>query len=176
MRTQDVWFRGIELSCGPDGAVYVLDWSDIGECHESDGVHRTSGRIFRISYGKPKPLAEPLNNLDSLQLANLQTHPNEWHSRIARRLLQERAMAGDDMSLAKTTLHQIYRETTNLVQHRLRALWALFSIEDLEEDWLLQQLHDENEHIRVWSLKFLTDSGEVSNKSLTSFVRFVIVR
>ena len=44
-------------------------------------------------------------------------------------------------------------------------------IEDLEEDWLLQQLHDENEHIRVWSLKFLTDSGEVSNKSLTSFVR-----
>ena len=171
MRTQDVWFRGIELSCGPDGAVYVLDWSDIGECHESDGVHRTSGRIFRISYGKPKPLAEPLNNLDSLQLANLQTHPNEWHSRIARRLLQERAMAGDDMSLAKTTLHQIYRETTNLVQHRLRALWALFSIEDLEEDWLLQQLHDENEHIRVWSLKFLTDSGEVSNKSLTSFVR-----
>ena len=39
---------------GPDGSAYVLDWSDTGECHESNGVHRTSGRIFKISYGDPK--------------------------------------------------------------------------------------------------------------------------
>ena len=48
----DPWFRGQEISCGPDGGVIVLDWSDIGECHENDGVHRTSGRIFKITYGE----------------------------------------------------------------------------------------------------------------------------
>jgi putative membrane-bound dehydrogenase-like protein len=53
--TEDEWFRGIEISTGPDGSGYILDWSDTGECHDSTGVHRTSGRIFKISYGKPGP-------------------------------------------------------------------------------------------------------------------------
>jgi putative membrane-bound dehydrogenase-like protein len=52
---EDPFFRGIELSEGPDGAVYVLDWSDTGECHENTGVHRTSGRIYRIDYGDGQP-------------------------------------------------------------------------------------------------------------------------
>src|SRR5207245_2372909 len=46
----DPWFRGMELSYGPDGGVFLLDWSDTGECHESTGVHRTSGRIYKITY------------------------------------------------------------------------------------------------------------------------------
>ena len=52
--SDDPWFRGIEISTGPDGSGFILDWSDTGECHESTGVHRTSGRIFRISYGEVK--------------------------------------------------------------------------------------------------------------------------
>ncbi len=50
----DPWFRGNELTYGPDGGVYVLDWSDQGECHENDGVHRESGRIYRITFGEVK--------------------------------------------------------------------------------------------------------------------------
>ena len=94
MRTRDLWFRGIDLGYGPDGGVFVLDWSDIGECHESDGIHRTSGRIFKITHGKPKPLTGDLGKRSSLELAKLQTHPNEWHARMARRVLQERAATG----------------------------------------------------------------------------------
>jgi len=44
----DPWFRGMDLSCGPDGGVFVLDWSDTGECHEYSGVHRTSRRRGRL--------------------------------------------------------------------------------------------------------------------------------
>ena len=50
----DPFFRGIEISVGPDGNVYVADWSDTGECHEHTGVHRTSGRIYKIAYGDDK--------------------------------------------------------------------------------------------------------------------------
>ncbi len=57
--SDDPWFRGIEISTGPDGSGFILDWSDTGECHESTGVHRTSGRIFRISYGEPKKPEAP---------------------------------------------------------------------------------------------------------------------
>jgi putative membrane-bound dehydrogenase-like protein len=57
--SDDPWFRGIEISTGPDGSGFILDWSDTGECHESTGVHRTSGRIFRISYGNPNKPETP---------------------------------------------------------------------------------------------------------------------
>ncbi|MCA1963075.1 MAG: hypothetical protein LDL31_03910, partial [Prosthecobacter sp.] len=51
MQAKDTWFRGIDLLTGPDGNVFVADWSDTGECHDNDGVHRTSGRIYKIVYG-----------------------------------------------------------------------------------------------------------------------------
>ncbi|WP_395737356.1 PVC-type heme-binding CxxCH protein [Prosthecobacter sp.] len=57
--SDDPWFRGIEISTGPDGSGFILDWSDTGECHESTGVHRTSGRIFRVSYGEAKKAEVP---------------------------------------------------------------------------------------------------------------------
>jgi putative membrane-bound dehydrogenase-like protein len=57
--SEDPWFRGIEISTGPDGSGFILDWSDTGECHDHTGVHRTSGRIFRISYGKPDKPTQP---------------------------------------------------------------------------------------------------------------------
>lgn len=57
----DPWFRGIEISQGPDGNAWVLDWSDTGECHDHTGVHRTSGRIFRIAHeGQPQAAARPV--------------------------------------------------------------------------------------------------------------------
>ncbi len=168
MLTNDVWFRGIELSCGPDGGVYVIDWSDIGECHESDGVHRTSGRIFKISYGETKRLVKPLKDLSSSELVNIQSHPNEWHSRMARRLLQERASKGENLDQVQKSLRFLY-EKSKSVQHRLRAMWALHSIGGLDQSWLLDQLYDENEHIRVWAIKLLTDNGTVSDKSLRRF-------
>ena len=55
----DPWFRGMEISTGPEGSAYVLDWSDMGECHESTGVHRTSGRIYKISYRSGTALPKP---------------------------------------------------------------------------------------------------------------------
>jgi putative membrane-bound dehydrogenase-like protein len=53
MLVKTPWFRGVDLKMGPEGAIYVSDWSDNGECHDHDGIHRTSGRIYRIAYGTP---------------------------------------------------------------------------------------------------------------------------
>ena len=165
MQTRDLWFRGIELGYGPDGGVFVLDWSDIGECHESDGIHRTSGRIFKITHGETKPLKMDLSTLGSLDLARLQTHSNEWHARMARRLLQERAVAGNDLGHAREHLFELYSGSES-IPHRLRAMWALHITGDLDEEWLLEQSNDESEHVRVWAIKLLTDDGRVSGKAL----------
>ena len=169
MLTRDLWFRGIDLAYGPDGGVFVLDWSDIGECHDSDGIHRTSGRIFKITHGKTKALKKDLSKLSSLDLAKLQTHTNEWHVRMARRLLQERAVAGDDLGQVREHLFELYSGSVS-ISHRLRAMWALHATGGLDEDWLLEQSNDESEHIRVWAIKLLTDGGQVSVEALRRFV------
>lgn len=49
MISGDPWFMGVTLRTGPDGAIYVSDWSDTGECHTYK-PDRASGRIFRIAY------------------------------------------------------------------------------------------------------------------------------
>lgn len=48
----DPWFRGVALAMGPDGGMYIADWSDTGECHDYEDVHRGSGRIYKVTYGK----------------------------------------------------------------------------------------------------------------------------
>ena len=55
LMANDTWFRGLELKYGPDGGVYLTDWSDTGECHETDddNAHRENGRIYKISSGEP---------------------------------------------------------------------------------------------------------------------------
>lgn len=61
----DPRFRGIELLAAPDGGVFVADWNDAGECHDHDGVHRSSGRIFKLAYGEPRqPATGDLAALD----------------------------------------------------------------------------------------------------------------
>jgi putative membrane-bound dehydrogenase-like protein len=77
--SDDPWFRGIEISTGPDGSGFILDWSDTGECHESTGVHRTSGRIFRVSYGEPKKAEPPFAWRKPWPKADL--HSKDEHSR-----------------------------------------------------------------------------------------------
>ena len=50
----DPWFRGLELKYGPDGGVYLTDWSDTGECHDYDDVNRENGRIYKVTYGQTR--------------------------------------------------------------------------------------------------------------------------
>ncbi len=160
LKTDDPWFRGVELVYGADGGVYIADWSDVGECHENDGVHRTSGRIFKVTYGDPAPPpGESLNQLNTVELADLQTHRNDWFVRRARRLLQERAAAGEDLREATNALRSLFTQQTD-VTRRLRALWALNSVGAADEPWLASLLSDDNEHVRVWALRLLVD-GEV---------------
>ena len=93
MKSKDKWFRGIELSTGPDGSVFVIDWSDAGECHDSDGVHRTSGRIYKIVYGKDEPARTfDLSKMDDTALAKeAAAHPgNNWWPRMIARVRADR--------------------------------------------------------------------------------------
>ena len=160
------WFRGLDLISGPDGGVFVADWSDSGECHENDGVHRTSGRIYKVWYGQPeKKILFNLAELTDSELIDLQQHKNDWYSRQARRLLHERTAAGHDMSQAKGILLKRLQSQAGTVQS-LRALWCLNLLGALDETALRSVLNDENEHIRVWAIRLLMDRDSLQPDSI----------
>ncbi len=157
----DPWFRALSLKYGPDGGVFVSDWHDLGECHDNDGSHRSSGRIFKVVHQDPGGETFDLAEASSLELARLQLHPNEWHSRHARRLLGERARAGEEAGEALDFLREQLRGGA-ATELRLRSLWTLYAMEALDEDRLAAGLADPDLHIRRWSVRLLVDRGPCS--------------
>src|SRR5262249_55978377 len=125
----DTWFRGIELTYGPDGGVFILDWSDTGECHENTGVHPTPGRTFKGAFGTPKPVTiGDLTKLGGAELVRLHRHPNEWFVRMARRQLADRAASGRRQDDVCRQLRTMVTDTGDVVP-RLRALWTLYTLD-----------------------------------------------
>jgi putative membrane-bound dehydrogenase-like protein len=158
MLAADPWFVGLDLSYGPDGGVFVLDWSDTGECHDRNGVHRTSGRIYKITAGETKAAAVgDLAKLEAAELVKLHTHPNEWFSRRARVELAGRAAAGQDLSFAKGQLRELF-DTHADPTIKLRALWTLNSIGGIDDAFLRAQLRHPDEHVRTWSVRLISDA------------------
>jgi hypothetical protein len=169
LRSTDVWFRGLNLKYGPDGGVYVSDWSDVGECHDTKSVHRTSGRLYKVVYGDPKPVKGlDLAKSSDLDLVAFQLHANDWYVRQARRLLQEREIAGKDLSAANAALKKIVAENPEATR-KLRALWALFSTGGIAEKELLPLLDDANEHVRAWAVRLLVDGRDASAAAAEKF-------
>ena len=171
--TGDEWFRGVELKSGPDGAVYALDWSDIGECHENDGVHRSSGRIYKLfhqaaGFDASKFAGLDLSKLSNDELVRLLYHGNVWHERTARRILMERAVAGQDMTRVIQGLQTLGGERTP--EHELRVMWTLHCLGHQSEEWLLDHLNHPSEHVQAWAVRLLCDRhGELSERVLKAF-------
>ena len=165
----DVWFRSLTQKYGPDGGVFMSDWQDYGECHDSDGVHRTSGRIYKIWYQETKPVGKlDLAKMDDGELVALQLHKNDWYVRHARRILQERAAAGRDLSEAKSALRRMFDERKE-VDRKLRALWALWGIGGLSSAELIKHLGDDNEHVRSWAVRLLVDEKKAPAAAIRRF-------
>jgi putative membrane-bound dehydrogenase-like protein len=158
LKANDDWFRGIAIHQGPDGSAYVSDWCDTGECHNYEVADKTNGRIYKITYGKPKPFTGDLSRLSDVELAKLQASPNEWLVRHARRLLQERAAAGRIDPQAAAVLHELLKNGPS-ERERLRALWALYVAGQWSDALNVDLLVDNRDDLRAWGIRFAVDAG-----------------
>ncbi|MFO1066317.1 MAG: PVC-type heme-binding CxxCH protein [Pirellulales bacterium] len=163
----DTWFRGMELDYGPDGNVFVIDWSDTGECHDSDGVHRTSGRIYKIVYDEatrtpnapvtPEPLGKALS---PIELAGLHIHPNQWFVRQARRALLDGSFSDETLKQVEQKLRTFASaKSTDVV--KLDVLWTLFALGRLTTEEQFKLLDDQNEFVRIAGLRMLSDAWPI---------------
>ena len=154
----DPWFRGIDVIAAPDGGVFVSDWSDAGECHDNEGIHRTSGRIYKLTYGAPNLAPADLTALGEVALAQLQTSPNDWQARQARRVLADRAHAGAPLHDGRAALTRLASSDPEEV-HRLRALWALHVSGGVDPSLLRDKLKGA-EYERAWALRLQADAAD----------------
>jgi putative membrane-bound dehydrogenase-like protein len=157
----DPWFRGMTVKYGPDGDVFVSDWTDTGECHNYEVADRSNGRIYKIVHGRPEPWSGDLAQLSDAELVQLQKHANEWFVRHARRILQERAAASrlqDDTAVE--LLAMLRGEAEAGV--KLRALWALHAIDAADESRLVECMGSEHDVVRGWAVQLAVEERQAS--------------
>ena len=160
----DTWFRGMELGHGPDGNVFVLDWSDAGECHEHTGVHRTSGRIFKIVHESSNAPDEHVQDIRELSLEQLTSgsFENDWFVRQKRLELGRRAAKGEDLKPAISSLLARFESVTQS-RDLVQTLLTLYVAGGADRSFLQNQLRHSNEHVRAWAIRMLTDRWTIDD-------------
>jgi len=165
----DPWFRGLDCQYGPDGGVFVTDWTDTGECHNYDKADKTNGRIYKVTYGDARPVKIDLGAKGDSELVSLldsRGGRNAWFARHAQRLLQERAIAGTlDPAVRAGLLHPARPEADPLGD--LRRLWTAHVTGALQEADVLAGLANPWEHYRAWTVTLELEDGRASAKVLS---------
>jgi putative membrane-bound dehydrogenase-like protein len=168
LRANDPWFRGLDLQYGPDGGVYVTDWTDTGECHDYDHCDTTNGRIYKITYGDVKPAKVDLARNSDRELVSLLDslgRKNAWFSRHAQRALHERAASGRlDATVAAGMMSPAREEKDALGD--LRRMWAAHAAGLLDEPACLKALSSSFEHHRAWAITLELEDRKASGEML----------
>lgn len=174
----DPWFRGMDLITGPDGGVFIADWSDTGECHDHDGVHRTSGRIYKLTYGRPAPVVSlDLTKKSDSELIKLQSHTNTWWPRMARRVLSERYSSKISQTEVDSlrALIESAIQASSVVSTKIRLMETCYCTGVANQSWLLRYLSSDNEHVRVAALRLLVDPQTPNDCTLSIDVKSALV-
>jgi putative heme-binding domain-containing protein len=150
----------VDLQTGPDGAVYVIDWTDRQHCHtpHEERWDRTNGRIYRIAWAQTyQPVRVDLGAKTDAELVALHTHKSEWYVRTARRLLQERAAAGKIDRQALAALHKQADGAAENATQALRAWWTLHTAGVLDADGITAMLRHSSDAVRAWAVQLGTE-------------------
>ena len=154
LRSSDVTFRPIDVKLGPDGALYIADWSNPiiqhGEVDFRDPRRdHTHGRIWRVaSRSRPLVPKPALVQAETTDLLNQLLSPNVYNQRQASRVLTERG-AGILPELASWTRAQTSENA------KLRALWMYQAVDVVELNLLKNLLSATDGRVRAAAVRVL---------------------
>lgn len=158
IRTDDKYFRPVDIKHGPDGAVYVADWRDfqINHFRNHEGqITRDDGRIWRIRARDARPgvPAFDLRKKTSAELVALLRHENRWWRETARQVLGERR----DPVLHAVLRAELAKNTAGAFA--LEALWALNLSGGFDEALARDLFAHPEAGVRSWAVRLVGDTG-----------------
>jgi putative membrane-bound dehydrogenase-like protein len=143
VKSQDKWFRPIDVATAPDGSLFIADWYDpiLGGGAAADAKQ---GRIYRVARSAKK-YTVPASDISTIEgsIAGLK-NPNP-EARYAA--FQHLADAG---TKANDELKELWK--SNNPVYRARALWLLAK-SDGKGDFLRDALDDSNVDIRIAAVR-----------------------
>lgn len=174
LHSADESYIPVDLQTGPDGAVYVIDWTDTQHCHNPDDEKwdRSNGRIYRISWKETyKPITTDMNGIRDWELAYLQyASVGDWLPRMARRLLQERATRGKLESDTFSECLLALEDHKLPVYKRLNALWTAHVL-PFEENIHARMISDVDDIVRSWTIQLATEEAGKSKLASATFLK-----
>ena len=158
----DERFRPVNLTTGPDGALYVTDFyrgvlqhresftTYLRSYSEQRGLDKPThlGRIWRIAPASVKPFAKlDLKKESSTDLVEHLSSANNWWRETAQRLLVERG----DLSVVRSLKDLIANGKTDMA--KVHALWTLDGLHQLDEATVASDLGAKAPRVRSTAIR-----------------------
>ena len=167
-------FRPVQITAGPDGAVYVADFHEAQISHRehfAGEIEKDTGRVYRLRGGDAafRPVDDLAAKTDG-ELIALLAAPNRWTRRTANRVLADRA-SPEIIALLRESLED--PKAGALPRPGLRTppalelLWALAACGGFDEATATHTLAHPDPHVRRWTVRLLGDDRDVTDAGVT---------
>ncbi|WP_332368340.1 HEAT repeat domain-containing protein [Spirosoma telluris] len=158
--TDHVAFRPVDISVGPDGAIYVADWYNPIIQHGEVDFHdprrdHEHGRIWRI-VAKNRPLVKKTqwSKASVSELLEALKLPEDWTRLQAKQVLKSHG-ANEVIPALQKWVQGLDKKEADYEHNLLEALWLYQTLEVVNEPLLLQVLNAENHKARAAALRAL---------------------
>ncbi|ODS79316.1 MAG: dehydrogenase [Cytophagaceae bacterium SCN 52-12] len=158
--TDHVAFRPVDITVGPDGAIYIADWYNPIIQHGEVDFHdprrdQEHGRIWRIT-AKNRPLVSRprLSGAAVGELLEALKAPEEWTRSQARQVLKERG-AQHVLVALQNWVNQLDPKVPEYERLKLEALWVFQAIDSFNGPLLESLLEAKSHQVRAAALRAL---------------------
>jgi putative membrane-bound dehydrogenase-like protein len=149
LKSEDQWFRPVDVSTAPDGSLMIADWYDpiLGGGAAGDA---TKGRIFRVS--KERSYKIPTYDFSTIEgcVEALKSPNNESRFQAYSGLISQ---GSKSVSLIEKLWY------SDIPAFRARALWLLAKL-DSKDAFLNEALADPQPDIRIAAIRFVLQNKD----------------
>ncbi len=158
--TDHVAFRPVDISVGPDGAIYIADWYNPiiqhGEVDFYDPRRdKEHGRIWRITAKNKRLVKKPkLANASVGDLLDALKAPEAWTRGQARQLLKEKG-ANEVAAPLQSWIDKLSKKSSDYETLKLEGLWVSQAIDSYNGPLLQSLLEAQSPQVRSAALRSL---------------------